>query len=200
MTKTTYACLAGAILIAPTAALGADFKTVASIGYDGGNDDLIRVAFVDGETNAVKANQGFGFLLGALFHYGASADWQMQTGAGVKYRAIESSNGEIRFTSYPVELIGFYNTDMVRFGMGATYQVDPKVKTTGAVGGHDVDLDNALGYIVQIGFRTGKQGGFSVDFRYTAIEFSGEATRNGARQPLEGVSGDSAGIYLSAIF
>ena len=200
MGRNMFVCLAGSILIMPTAVLGADFETFATFGYDGGNDDLIRVAFVDGETSAIKANQGFAFLLGTLFYYGATSDWQLQTGAGIKYRAIDSSNGDIRFTSYPVELIGFYNTDMIRFGVGATYHIDPMVKTSGVVGGHDVNLENALGSIVQLGFRTGKRGGFSVDFRYTSIAFSGEATRNGVRQPLEGVSGDSAGIYLSAIF
>lgn len=199
MRKSKLALLVAFMALVPKGAFAADFHKVVSLGYDGGNDDLIRVAFVDGETSAVKANQGVALLLGALF-YGESAEWQMQVTGGMKYRSIDSSNGGIRSTAYPVELIGFYNTDMVRFGLGATYQIDPAVKTSGVVGGHDVDLDNALGYIVQLGFRTGKRGGFSVDFRYTAIEFSGEAIRGGVRQPLSDVSGDSAGIYVSTIF
>lgn len=194
-----YAFLAASIFLLPCGAFAADFQKLVSLGYDGGNDDLIRVAFVDGKTTAVKANQGFGLMVGALFH-GEGAVWQMQVAGGMKYRAIDSSNGGIRSTAYPVEVIGFYNTDMIRLGLGATYQIDPAIKTSGVIGGHDVDLDNALGYIVQLGFRTGKRGGFSVDFRYTAIEFSGEAIRGGVRQPLSDVSGDSAGIYVSTIF
>lgn len=199
MQNNRYAFLTASIFLLPGGAFAADFQKVVSLGYDGGNDDLIRVTFVDGDTTAVKANQGLGLMLGSLF-YGKNPDWQMQITAGIKYRSVDSSNGGVRFTAFPIELIGFYNTDMVRLGLGATYHINPAVKTSGAVGGNDVELDSTLGYIVQLGFRTGRQGGFSVDFRYTAIEFSGETTRGGFTQPLTDVSGDSAGIYVSTIF
>lgn len=190
----------GAVSLLPLTASAFDFQTVLGLGYDAGGDDLVRVTFVDGETSSVKANQGIAFALGAMLYNTGDFDWQTQATVGMKYKSIDSSNGDIKWTSYPIELIEFYNTDMIRFGLGVSYQINPEIKTTGVVAGHDVDLDDVLGYVAQLGFKTGKRGGFSVDFRYTTIKFSGEANRNGTRETLSDVSGDSAGIYVSAIF
>jgi len=45
---------------------------------------------------------------------------------------INASNGDITFMRYPVDVLVFYNMEKVRFGGGATYHLNPKLRATGA--------------------------------------------------------------------
>lgn len=193
------AVLAGALLFAiPVFAV--DVDSVVSIGYDDGGDELINLRFNDGKTQSIRANQGVVVALGAIFYNTSDLTWQTQATIGAKYKPINATNGDATWRAVPIEIIEFFNTNLIRFGIGLSYQVAPSLKTSGVISEYRVDMNDALGYVAQIGFRPKKRGGISVDVRYTYIEYSGDIIAYGVRQPIRDVSGDSAGVYLNVLF
>jgi hypothetical protein len=185
-------------LAQPARAIEAD--GIVSIGYDAGGDELIKLNFTDGTTKTISANEGVALAVGAVFYHDRDLTWQTQATVGAKYRPVDATNGDAEWWSFPIEVIGFFNTNLIRFGAGATYQIAPQLKTTGVISGYSVELDNTFGLIAQVGFRPKKRGGISVDVRYTKIEYSGDAVVGGERQPISNVDGSSAGVYVSFLF
>lgn len=173
---------------------------IVSLGYDAGGDELIKLSFTDGKTKSISANEGVALAVGAVFYHDRDFNWQTQATVGAKYRPVDATNGDAEWWSFPIEVIGFFNTNLIRFGVGATYQIAPKLNTTGVISSYSVDLDNAFGLIAQVGFRPKKRGGISVDLRYTKIEYSGDIIVGGERQPISNVDGSSAGVYVSFLF
>lgn len=196
----TALVLFASLYFPPAIAQAADYDGVLVFGYDAGGDELYRVSFVSGESSPVNANQGFALSAGALLYNTDTLLWQTQITAGLKYKPINATNGDATWTAFPLEVIEFLNTDMFRFGAGVTYQMNPKLRTGGVLSGHDADFDNALGYIFQIGFRNGRRQRFSVDFRYTAIAYSGEIDVAGGKQRITNVGGGSLGFYIATTF
>lgn len=188
-----------ALIVSPTC-LAMDAETVVALGYDQGGDRLLRVVFTDGSERTVRANQGVNLRLGAMFYHTEDLTWQTQATVGMQYNQIKATNGAAEWRAYPVEGIFFYNANLIRLGLGATYQLNPHLRTTGVVSPYGAELNNALGWIVQAGFRPKKKQGLSVDMRYTFIRYSGSATYAGTPQHLSGVDGSSVGVYLTAIF
>jgi outer membrane protein W len=178
----------------------ADADTVVALGYSRGGDQLIRVAFKDGTTHSLSANQGAALDVGAIFYLTKDLTWQTQATVGVQYNTILAKNGSAEWTTYPIHVIEFYNADLIRIGAGLAYQVNPHVRTSGAVASYSVNLNNALGWVAQFGFRAKKRQGLSVDVRYTSITYSGDAIYAGVPQRLANVHGGSIGVYLTAMF
>jgi len=177
-----------------------DVDTVVALGYNQGGDRLLRVVFKDGSNHSVRANQGADVKVGALFYHTENLTWQTQATVGAQYNRISAKNGSAEWVAYPIEVIGFYNANLIRIGAGAVYQINPHLRTSGVVASYGADLNSAMGWIAQIGFRAKKKQGLSVDARYTSIKYSGDATYAGVPQRLENVDGSCVGIYLTAMF
>lgn len=177
-----------------------DYDGVLAAGYDWGADDLVNLKFTTGKTAVMHVNEGATLSLGILFYNTNDLLWQTQVTAGAKYREIDAQNGGASWLSYPVEVIQFFNTELIRIGLGLSYQIHPQIETSGVVAGYSVDFDNTLGYVAQIGFKARKKGGLSVDIRYSTIKFSGEIQTNGQTLALTGANGSSLGLQLGIMF
>lgn len=177
-----------------------DVDSVISVGYEPGGDKLLNVAFTNGGSASIRANEGVSLAVGAVFYHTSDLTWQSQATVGVKYMPIYAQNGQAEWTTYPVEVMGFYNTNLLRFGAGLVYQINPHIDTSGAVSQYQADMNNAFGYVVQVGFRAKKRQGLSVDLRYTAIRYSGDLVVGGVPQAVSNIDGSSAGIQVSAFF
>lgn len=188
------------LITLPLPSFAVDVDSVISFGYDPGGDKLINVIFTNGDSSSIRANEGVSLSAGAIFYHTSDLTWQTQVTIGVKYMPVYAHNGQVEWTTYPVELLGFYNTNLIRFGAGLVYQVNPHISTGGAASLYQANMDNALGYIAQIGFRAKKRRGFSVDLRYTAIRYSGDQVVGGVSQTASNVDGSSAGIVVSVLF
>lgn len=195
-----YCCISYLILLLPLPSLGMDVDSVISVGYDPGGDKMIDVIFTNGDSASIRANEGVSVSAGAVFYHTGDLTWQTQATFGVKYMPVYAHNGRVDSISYPIELIGFYNTNLIRFGAGVIYQINPHVDTGGVVSTYQAQMDNAFGYIAQIGFRAKKRKGFSVDLRYTAIRYSGDMALAGVPQVINNIDGSSAGVVVSIFF
>lgn len=184
----------------PLPSFAMDVDSVISIGYDPGGDKLLNVIFTNGDSASIRANEGINVSVGAMFYHTSDLTWQTQATFGVKYMPVYAHNGQAEWTTYPIELIGFYNTNLIRFGAGLVYQLNPHVDTGGAVSPYQANMDSAFGYIAQIGFRAKKRQGFSVDLRYTAIRYSGDLVVGGVSQIVSNIDGSSAGVQVSVLF
>lgn len=185
------------LALAKSAAAG-EYQGTVSLGYDAGKDDLITLPFTSGETKTIKANRGLVLSFGTLFYNTRAKTWQTQTTVGIKYYEIEAGNGDVTWTSYPVELIQFYNTPHVRYGAGVSYQFSPKVNTAGVVAGNGADLEDTPGFVVEVGWRFGTHERYSLDLRYTRIKYDGRVTTNGVTQDVTNVDGSSVGLSFGA--
>ena len=188
------------LITLPSPSFALDVDSVISVGYEPGGDKLIGVIFTNGDSASIRANEGVSASAGAMFYHTSDLTWQTQATFGVKYMPVYANNGRVESISYPFEFIGFYNTNLIRFGAGFVYQVNPHVDTGGAVSPYQASMDNAFGYIAQIGFRAKKRKGFSVDLRYTAIRYSGDLVVGGVSQAVSNVDGSSAGVVVSILF
>lgn len=184
----------------PLSSHAVEVDSVINVGYEPGGDKLLNVVFTNGDSASIRANEGISFSAGAMFYHTSDLTWQTQATVGVKYMPIYAHNGRAEWITYPIEVVGFYNTNLLRFGAGLVYQINPHIDTSGAVSPYQANLDNTFGYIVQVGFRAKKRQGFSVDVRYMAIRYSGDLVVGGVSQTVSNADGSSVGVQVSALF
>jgi hypothetical protein len=159
----------------------AEIRPLLVAGLDFGGDKMLTVVFDDGDTQDIKANDGF-YLGGGLVVIDAERRMEYQFTAALKYALIDAENGEVEWTRFPIEALAFYRFARVRLGGGLTYHVSPRIETSGAVGNPDVKFKNALGVLQADWLITEK---IALGGRYTVLEyhakgdFSGSAKSNG---------------------
>ena len=181
--------LCGALsLVAAAPAPAGDFRGLVRAGFDFGGDTLEVVAFADGTTETIKANEGFYISGGAAY---IPETWNLETEVtlGWKYTGVTASNGELKFTRFPLEALVFYPWEFVRVGGGLAYHINPTLDRSGAVSGSDEDYDNAAGAIAQIDYRPSDN--LTLGLRYTLLEYS----RAGGNSSADGI-----GITVSGRF
>ena len=141
--------------LAASAALGvqaADFRPLIKAGIDVGGDTIATVRFTNGDSETVKANDGF-YLGGGLAIISAAQDWEYHITLAYKLDMIDAENGDIEWTRIPFEALAFYRWQRVRVGGGLAYHINPEIEGSGAAGGLNIKFKNALGAIVQVDWR-----------------------------------------------
>jgi len=170
-----------------------DMKYLVQFGWDLGGDVLARVQYVNGPAARVSANEGFFLDLGVAipnFNMGDSFV-ETQLMGGWKYVTTTGSNGKVSFTSFPLTAIEqFVWSNGITLGGGVTYQLAPDLSGTGVAATVQVKMDNALGYIGQVGY-TSKMATFGV--RYTKIEYQPKLYTGK-------IKGDGYGFYAQIRF
>jgi Outer membrane protein beta-barrel domain len=174
---------AGLLLAASAfAAHGAEIRPLLVAGLDFGGDKMLTVVFDDGDTQDIRANDGF-YLGGGVAVIDAERRMEYQLTAAVKYALIDADNGEVEWTRFPIEALAFYRFPRVRLGGGLTYHMSPRIETSGAVGNPDVKFKNALGAVLQADWLITDK--IALGGRYTILEydakgdFAGSAKSNG---------------------
>lgn len=154
-----------------------------------GGTELAHVEWSDGEESRLKAGQLMTFAAGALYH--PAAPWAVEGTVGYKFDQVNGSNGSIKFTRIPVDLVGSYVFRGHRLGAGVTAHLAPKFSCE-AAGLCDVSASygTALGAIAQYayGLRVGNNGGLDLGLRYTRLKYSGSG--------LETIDGSGFGFFF----
>jgi hypothetical protein len=160
----------------------ADFRPLLKAGIDLGGETLVTAVFTDGETEKIRANEGF-YFGGGLAVIDAERRLEFHATLAYKFAVINADNGDIEWTRFPLEALAFYRFPRVRVGGGLAYHMSPRLEGDGVVGGLDVKFKNALGVVLQADwFITEK---IAAGARYTMIkydakgDFSGDAKANG---------------------
>jgi outer membrane protein with beta-barrel domain len=178
-----------AVAAAAGAAQAADIAPVVRLGADFGGDTLVTAFFTDGSSRTIRANEGLYLGAGASF-LNEARDLELELTINYKFRTIHASNGDIDWTSWPIDALAFHRWPKFRLGGGLTYHVNPKIEGSGAASGIDADFDNALGLVLQGDYLFGQK--VALGLRYTHIDYKGPGLRN--------TSGNGLGAVLSVRF
>lgn len=163
-------------------------------GITGGGDELARVRFSDGYTESIDA--------GGLLHLAAGVVVMLpqtpiavQATVGWHSDSVNASNGDITFTRYPIELLGFWHaTPYWRFGGGARFVNGAEFESDVNGFTDTVRYKDTVGLVLETGFRV-FPGGW-LNLRYTDEDYEPESI-NGLNVVAGGkVSGRSFGLNL----
>lgn len=187
--------LAGMLSFATTTIHATENPWILGLNYDAGGDDIATVIYDDGSTNTLSANEGVHFYIGKNFANGVGSPWHTHISAGYKTARVNATNGDLTWSAWPLEAIEFYNMEKIRLGGGLVYQLNPKIEGSGFASGVDVEMDNALGFVLQFEYRftPAVQTGVSIGLRYTNISYK-------SVDLISEVNGSSIGGVLSIAF
>lgn len=191
----------GAVVAQPVSE-GAHNRTVRfalQAGLTGGGDTLATAIFSNGDTKKIDA--------GGLVHLAAGVLWTphnvplaMQATIGYHVDEITASNGDMRFSRYPVELMALYTgAGRLRLGAGFRYVNAPRLAIDlDGQAGATIDYKDALGLIAEVGFQFSPQLWLAV--RGTFEEYKVDKL-NGTNVSFDGkVNGNSFGLYMGVAF
>ena len=160
----------------------AEIRPLLKAGFDLGGDTLVTAVFTNGDSETVKANEGF-YIGGGAAIIDAARNMEYHFSLAYKVAFVDASNGDIEWTRFPLEALAFYRFPRVRVGGGLVYHISPRLEGSGVVGGLDVKFKNALGAVLQADWRITEK--IAAGLRYTILEydakdaFAGSAKSNG---------------------
>jgi hypothetical protein len=149
MKQIVIACLAAMAVASGAQAQQSNVRGILGIGLTTGGDTLASVVFTDGSTADIRA--------GSLVHfYGGlemrlAPEFTMQGTFGYQVDDTGSnSNGSLRFSRYPVELLGHVQIDpYLRIGGGVRFVYDAKVIGSGVLSGVEIDYGSTAGAVIE---------------------------------------------------
>ena len=124
-------------------------RPLLGFGATFGGDKLAGADFTDGSSDSVRAGGTFALYAGAEFRPTDALAVQLTIGYhGDSTRA--ASNGSIRFSRYPLDLLALYSlTDRVRLGGGLELVSSPRLSSSGAASGIDARFKSAAGLVLE---------------------------------------------------
>ena len=150
------------------AAIGAQAQTkevggFVGIGITGGGESLAHVTYSNGETKDIKSGGLVDFKLGVHFRR-QGAPWSLQASLGYHTDRTAATNGNIKFTRFPIEALGFYHVnEQFRVGGGLRYAASPKLSGSGAAAGlGNHDLSASAGFVAEGEYLFSPQFGVTV--------------------------------------
>jgi hypothetical protein len=158
------------------AAQAAEIRPLVKAGIDVGGNTLVTATFEDGDTEEIKANEGF-YLGGGATLITDARNVEFQLTLAYKYALIDADNGDIEWTRWPLEALAFYRWQHVRAGVGLAYHINPKLDGDGVVNGLNVKFKNAIGAILQVDWRITET--IAVGGRLTLLEYEAKSPASG---------------------
>jgi len=159
----------------------ADTRFLASLGFAHGGDKLATVGFTDGSSQTLRAGSGIALNAGFVHHFDNAS---IQASLGYLVEDTSATNSNIRFSRYPLEVLGFWRNGDHRFGGGLVHHFSPTFDLDN-LGSGKLDFDDATGFALEYGWRF-------ISVRYTTIEYSFDAVTG-----TEKFDGDGIGVYLT---
>lgn len=155
------------------------YTLIAGMGWDRGSTELLTVRLSDGSSQTLRANEGIYFEagLGFLRHRVDKVTLETATTIGVKGWNVGADNGSMNYLAFPFELVERLEVEQVRFGLGLSVLLGPRLSSSGVLAGNDVDLKNSLGLVVQadwIGRRIPGRLGLYLGARFVWQKLEGE--------------------------
>ena len=180
-------------LVATCAVHAADgaspFRFVLGGGLTLGGDTLTSVPFTDGSTRSVKAGSIFAIYGGAEYRLGTAVS--LQATVGYQVDDATGSNGSVRFSRYPVDLLAYYHVnDQFRLGGGAQLVNSARLSTSGAGSAFaaNTSYDSTTGVVIEGEYLFNPKMGFKV--RAVSEKFKQTGTNNS-------VSGNHLGLLFN---
>ena len=153
-------------------------------GIEYGGDEILKVYFINGGDQTMKAGQGGFISVGGEFQSPKMPSLLLRTTIGIKYNTTAADNANIRLTRIPINVVGYWKaTKDVRLGIGATSHQNVKFKGDGFV--DDIDFTSSIG------------PRFEVGYKWCALTYTSTKYKN---QAGKAVSASSLGLSVSFTF
>ena len=184
------ALMLAAVFNAQAADAASPFKFLLGAGLTFGGDKLATVNFTNGNSQNLRA--------GGLVHLYGGAEYRLgdrvSAQATVGYHVDDSSasNGDLRFSRVPVDLLLHYHVNpQLRLGGGVQIVNSPELKGSGAASGIGTEFENATGGIFEGEYLFSRNAGVKV--RYVIEDYK---VRNSSQK----IDGNHLGLLLSYYF
>ena len=159
---------------------------------ESGGDTLIGVRFENGDEEKIKGGGLLHFEGGKRFNlFADKPELETEFTVGYKMDSVNADNGDLKFTRFTLNAMQYYRyNEKVRFGLGATFHMNPtlEVDILGVDG--EVELDDTLGFMLGADYAYSEQVNFGA--RATMIDYEVDNS--------EDASGNSFGAYISVYF
>jgi len=152
----------------PAASRAVEIRPLFKAGVDFGGDTIVSATFTSGTTDSIKANDGFYIGGGVLVGTGVQ-NLEVEVSLAYKYTDISATNGDVTWTRFPLEALVFYRFPQFRVGGGPTYHLNPKLEGSGVAGGLNVNVDDALGLVLQADYLITPK--ITLGGRYTILDY-----------------------------
>src|SRR5262245_33878992 len=180
---TTVLALAG---MASAQAQERTVRGVLGLGLTGGGDTLATVIYTDGTSDSIKGGGLVHIFGGAEFRLGDQVTMQATVGYHVD-ETTGASDGSLRFSRYPIELLAHYHVNpQFKIGGGARFVNSAKIDSRGVLSGTRFDFDSTVGAVVEGEWMVTPSLGLKLRFVNEKYKASGVST-----------SGNHAGFYFS---
>jgi hypothetical protein len=204
MMRTRFAAACATVLALTTAGAHAqpvparDVRFAFDLGLTGGGDKLATANFNDGTSESIRA--------GGLVQFGAGVLWQPVGGpialqATFNYHVdeVNASNGSLRFSRYPVEVLGFYTgLPRFRFGAGPRFVFNPRLKVDVPGDNSNIAFEDTIGAVVEAGYQIGNY--MWVNLRLTGETYKIKSINGTGVTANSDVSGNSIGANVVFYF
>ncbi|MFO1218112.1 MAG: hypothetical protein U1E89_07060 [Burkholderiaceae bacterium] len=136
--------MASGAAMAQTSARG-----LLGMGLTTGGDTLATVVFTDGTTESIKAG-GLVHVFGGV-EFRATPQVTMQLNGGYQVDdTSRGSNGSLRFSRYPIEVLAHYQLNPAfRLGGGLRLVNSPKIRGSGVLSGTGLDFESTTGAVFE---------------------------------------------------
>jgi hypothetical protein len=146
--KSAFVGAALAAIALTASAQQGTLRPLAGMGLTFGGERLATVGFTDGSSETIRS--GGLVMLYAGAEWRASAQFALQGTIGYHVDDTGGSNGSLRFSRYPLDLIGLYAlNDRVRLGGGIEFANGPKVGSGGVLAGNSLHFKNSTGLVLE---------------------------------------------------
>ncbi len=164
---------------------------VTSIGVTSGGDELVTAVYESGRADTLRAGGKLSYAGG--FEYRFVAPFTLQFTVGYHVDRADASDGNIRFSRYPAELVGFYDMGKKwRVGAGVRHVTSVGVKSKGAPDdSFNAKFDDATGALVEIEYMFNAR----VGVKLRAVKESYKLSNTSFK-----ANGDHVGLFLNTYF
>lgn len=181
----------GAACNAHAADAGAPFRFLLGAGLTFGGDTLINVPFTNGSSDSVRAGGLIQLYGGGEYRFNEALALKATLGYHFN-QTRDASNGRVRFTRVPLDLLALYNVnDKVRLGAGAQFVSGPELRGSGVASNVSQKYDSTVGAIVEGEYLFTPHVG--LELRYVSEKFT--PSGGGAK-----VDGSHAGVMFNYYF
>lgn len=168
------------------------FRFTLGVGINWGGDPLVTANFSDGSTRSASlVNDLFALEIGGDYRFNKTLS--LKSTIGYHTSSLDASNGHLKITSIPVEVLGCLNLGpKLRVGAGKRFVRNAKSEGSGFFSDCSFDFDNTTGTVFEMEYFY--MPAFSTTLRYVTSE---EYRATGA---IGSVSGEHYGAYMNLYF
>jgi len=155
-----------------------------------GGETLATVTYTDGSSSDIKSGGLVHFYGGYEYRFANRVSIQTTLGYHVDDRS--AKNGSVRFTRYPVEVLGYYGlSDELRIGGGLRYVMNPEISSSGVISGTNYSFDDTSGIVLE--------GEYMVS-QHVGVKVRAVSEKYKLQSSSPSISGNHGGIYANYYF